>query len=91
MLKAKLLEYGVDPPWTHDLVKLAEMLPHSEITEKIARKATLFQTYGVEIRYPSIVPTCALSEEEAVEAYDTAMEIATMIQENLPTPGRDSP
>lgn len=83
MLKAKLLECGVDPPRTHDLVILAEMLPHSDITEIIAKKVTLFLTYGVEIRYPSIVPASAISEEEAVEAYDTTLEIAAMIHEEL--------
>jgi len=83
LLKAKLLEYDIVPPWTHDLVKLAEMLPHSEISGKIANKVTIFQTYGVEIRYPPIVPTCALSEDEAVEAYEIALEIATMIRDKL--------
>jgi HEPN domain-containing protein len=80
LLKAKLLDCGIVPPWTHDLVKLAEMLPHSENSVKIAKKAALFQTYGVDIRYPPIVPACAISEEEAVEAYDTALEIAAMIR-----------
>lgn len=59
------------------------MLPHSEICEKIAKRVTLFQTYGVEIRYPSLIPTSAISEEEAIEAYDSALEIATMIHDEL--------
>jgi HEPN domain-containing protein len=83
VLKAKLLELGIDPPWTHDLVKLAEMLPRSKTAETIAKKATIFQTYGVDIRYPSLVPSHAPSEEEAIEAYDVAVEIFTMIHEKL--------
>jgi len=62
LLKAKLLDLGIVPPWTHDLVKLAEMLPQSKISEKIAKKVTLFQSYGVDIRYPPLIPVSEISE-----------------------------
>lgn len=52
-LKAYLLFYNIDFPYTHDLAVLLELCPSSEHWTKDLRKAaTILRTYAITTRYP---------------------------------------
>lgn len=78
-LKAKLLEMEILPPKTHTLLTLSRLLPPSDICEIILNKVTVLEPYAVDVRYPDMLLNITPTEEEAVEAYETAKEIIKLL------------
>ena len=78
-IKAKLLDLGIVPPKIHALLALSKLLPPSGAREKIIDKVIALEPYAVDVRYPGMLVNAMPTEEEAVEAYETAKEIIELL------------
>jgi len=72
-VKAVLLHYGIEPPRTHNLERLIDLLPTC-----ISRTTVLFQSarltvYGTAARYPSD------AEAVSIEEYQEALRLAEAV------------
>lgn len=68
-LKGLLCEQGIPFPKTHDLNKLAALLPHpSSCPEKFAPALARLDRYSVEFRYPGSSATAELAANSTQDA-----------------------
>lgn len=80
-LKAYLVHLGVDPPRTHDLITLFDLIaPHDDRLEPLRESARPLSPLAVQVRYPFADATV----EEAREALGHAEDISTVVQRHLP-------
>jgi len=80
-LKAYLAHLGVDPPRTHDLITLFDLIaPHDDRLEPLRESARPLSPLAVQVRYPFADATV----EEAREALGHAEDISTAVQQHLP-------
>ena len=80
-LKAYLVHLGVDPPRTHDLITLFDLIaPHDDRLEPLRESARPLSPLAVQVRYPFADATV----EEAREALGHAEDISTAVQQHLP-------
>ena len=81
-LKCFLVSKGQDPPYIHDLVKLANLCEteHSEFGH-IKQKCAILTEYGVQPRYPGGMQ---IIEDDMNRALHFAEEIKAFIQEKAP-------
>lgn len=75
MLKAKLLEKGIQYPRKHDLVSLLELFDNKEILDKHIENAANLSDYATAFRYERRVP----SIEEMETAFTSAHSIVSDI------------
>jgi HEPN domain-containing protein len=74
-LKALLVGRGVDPPLTHNLQSVIELLPAEFAPPAVAAAADLLSPYAVASRYPGDDEPVTLDERaEAVEAGRRVLE-----------------
>ncbi len=72
-LKALLIAYSTDPPRTHNIGTLLDLLEkHTNILEEI-RESTILTEYAVSSRYPSFV------EPVEVDDYEFALALADRV------------
>lgn len=80
-LKAYLVHLGVNPPRTHDLITLFDLIaPHDDRLEPLRESARPLGPLAVQVRYPFADATV----DEAREALRLAEEISTAIRKLLP-------
>ena len=81
-LKAFLVSKGQEPPFIHDLAKLAALC---EIEKpdfgQIKQKCMILTEYGVQPRYPSAMQ---IIEEDMLRALHFAADIKTFMREKMP-------
>ena len=75
MLKAKLLEKGIQYPRKHDLVSLLELFDNKEILDKHIENAANLSDYATAFRYERRVP----SIEEMEAAFTSAQSMVSDI------------
>ena len=75
MLKAKLLEKGIQYPRKHDLVSLLELFGNKEILDKHIENAANLSDYATAFRYERRIP----SIEEMETAFTSAHSIVSDI------------
>ncbi|MDP2302743.1 MAG: HEPN domain-containing protein [Ignavibacteria bacterium] len=84
-IKALLLFYNVDFPYTHDLMKLIELIPgHSSIQNELIPIVKLTD-YAVNRRYPDFYQK--LTESEAIESLELAKFCQKVIMERFVNEG----
>ena len=81
-LKAFLVSKGQEPPYIHDLAKLAALC-ETENTDfrQIKQKCIILTQYGVQPRYPGGMQ---IIKEDMLRALHFASEIKTFMQEKVP-------
>jgi len=81
-LKAFLVLKGQDPPYIHDLARLAALCTaeHSEFA-RIMQKCVILTSYGSAARYPGGMQ---ITEEDMTRALQCAREIKAFLQETIP-------
>ena len=75
MLKAKLLEKGIQYPRKHDLVSLLELFDNKEILDKHIENAANLSDYATAFRYERRIP----SIEEMEAAFTSAQSMVSDI------------
>ncbi len=75
MLKAKLLEKGIQYPRKHDLVSLLELFDNKELLDKHIENAANLSDYATAFRYERRIP----SIEEMETAFTSAQSIVSDI------------
>lgn len=79
-LKAYLVQLGIDPPRTHDLITLFDLIkPHDDSLTPLRESARPLSPLAVQVRYPFAEATV----EEAREALGYAENISAAIRERL--------
>ncbi len=80
MIKEKLVQFGQDPRFDHDLSVLLSLLSDAgvKISEDILMKASILSGYYLAARYPG-TKKLEFGEETAEEAYNSAMEIVSFL------------
>jgi len=79
-LKAYLVHVGIDPPRTHDLITLFDLIaPHDDSLEPLRESARPLSPLAVQVRYPFAEATV----EEAREALGHAEDISAAVRERL--------
>jgi len=81
-LKAFLVSKGQEPPYIHDLAKLASLC-EVENTDfgQIKQKCIILTEYGVQPRYPGYMQ---IIEEDMTRALHFAADIKTFMREKMP-------
>ena len=72
-VKAVLLHYGIEPPRTHNLERLIDLLPTCISRTTVLSQSARLTVYGTAARYPSDVE--AVSGEEYQEAFHLAAAV----------------
>jgi HEPN domain-containing protein len=81
-LKAFLVSKGQEPPYTHDLVKLAALCEtENPDFGQIKQKCIILTEYGVQPRYPGGME---IIEEDMVRALHFSADIKIFIREKVP-------
>lgn len=81
-LKAFLATNDVEPPWTHSIEKLLDLIePIDAALANSLREADALSPYGVTIRYHGDFPD--MSPELAKEAFDLASKVRDAVREAL--------
>lgn len=75
MLKAKLLEKGIQYPRKHDLVSLLELFGNKEILDKHIENVANLSDYATAFRYERRIP----SIEEMEAAFTSAQSMVSDI------------
>jgi len=81
-LKAFLVSKGQEPPYIHDLAKLAALCEdENPVFGQIKQKCISLTEYGVHPRYPGEMQVI---EEDMVRALHFAADIKTFMREKVP-------
>ena len=80
-LKALLIALGVEPPKSHRIEKLLELLEENGVDTSSIRESTILTDYAVETRYPDFDKEPTL--EEAEEALRIAKKVVEWVRERL--------
>jgi HEPN domain-containing protein len=81
-LKAFLVSKGQEPPYIHDLAKLASLCETENPNfMQIKQKCIILTEYGVQPRYPG---NMQLNEEDMKRALHFATDIKTFMLEKMP-------
>jgi len=81
-LKAFLVSKGQEPPYIHDLAKLASLCEtENPIFGQIKQKCIVLAEYGVQPRYPGGMQ---IIEEDMVRALHFAADIRNFFREKVP-------
>jgi len=81
-LKAFLVSKGQEPPYIHDLAKLASLCEaENPIFGQIKQKCIILAEYGVQPRYPGGMQ---IIEEDMVRALHFAADIRNFFREKVP-------
>ena len=81
-LKAFLVSKGQEPPYIHDLAKLAALCEaENHDFGQIKQKCIILTEYGVQPRYPGGME---IIEEDMVRALHFAIDIKTFMREKMP-------
>ena len=81
-LKAALLDAGVEPPRTHDLLRLLSLLePDLEQDSDLVEAASVLALFGVVRRYPGDLPE--VSTQDAQRAQDAATQLRAFARAKL--------
>jgi len=76
-LKAYLVHLGIDPPRTHDLITLFDLIaPHDDCLEPLRESARPLSPLAVQVRYPFAEATA----EEARKALGYAEDISRAVR-----------
>lgn len=79
-LKAYLVQLGIEPPRTHDLIMLFDLIaPRDESLDFLRDKAQSLSPLAVQVRYPFAEATVA----EARQALDRAEKICEAVRQCL--------
>ncbi len=78
MIKAKLIQMGIQPSRSHDLVRLLDGLEDISDFDTIAEYCSILSNYEAQVRYPSD-KMLILSPEDAELAYEMASEIPYLL------------
>jgi len=80
-LKAMLVIYGVDFPYTHNLRRLIDLIPGDAASRDELRGAEVLTPFGTTARYPGAQDP--VSREEAVSALDLAEALRSRVRGRL--------
>ena len=81
-LKAFLVSKGNEPPYIHDLLKLASLCEiENPDFKQIREKCIILTAYGVQPRYPG---NMEINEEDMIRALHFAAYIKTFMLEKMP-------
>ena len=80
-LKAVLIRAGIDPPRTHDLQALIDLLPANMPTEAAVVEAVDLTDYAISSRYPGAEEP--VGHDEYCEALKAAEAVVAWAQERL--------
>src|SRR3989442_128088 len=72
-IKAVLLHYGIEPPRTHNLERLIDLLPTSISRTTVLSQSARLTVYGTASRYPSDM------EAASIEEYQEALCVAKAV------------
>ncbi|MBQ8178912.1 MAG: HEPN domain-containing protein [Candidatus Methanomethylophilaceae archaeon] len=78
ILKARLIFEGKDVDWVHDQRKLVRELGDFEGRQRAMEIAEALSPYAVQANYPSVIRS-GLDEDDALEAYEMASEMFSML------------
>jgi HEPN domain-containing protein len=80
-LKAFLVSKGQEPPYIHDLVKLADLCEtENPVFGQIKQKCVVLTEYGVQPRYPNEMQ---IIEEDMARALHLAIDIKNFMREKI--------
>ena len=82
-VKAVLLHYGIEPPRTHNLERLIDLLPICISKTTVLSPSARLTVYSTAARYPSDAE--AVSEEEYQEALCLAEAVVTWAEGTIAT------
>ncbi len=82
-VKAVLLHYGIEPPRTHNLERLIDLLPTCIARTPVLSQSARLTVYGTAARYPSDAE--AVSIEEYQEALCLAEAVVTWAEQVVET------
>lgn len=78
MIKARLIELGLEIERTHNLLFLLDDLPDTPKLERAREYCTILTGYEARTRYP-VYGLVRFSPEDAEEAYEMALQIPYLI------------
>ena len=72
-LKAVLIHYGIEPPRTHNLERLIDLLPASMTRERVLTQSARLTIFATSSRYPGSQER--VDEDEYIEAVRLAQDV----------------
>lgn len=80
-LKAYLVHLGIDPPRTHDLITLLDLIaPHDDRLEPLRESARPLSPLAVQVRYPFAEATVDEAREALKHAEDISETVMTLLK-----------
>jgi HEPN domain-containing protein len=86
-LKGCLVFFGVDVPYTHNLIHLMSLCPGYEEWEGSLQELKILTQYSISTRYPGV--DTEVTEQEARDALEIARRAIDTIRSNLKKNGFD--